>query len=62
MIRPEDFTISTNNNGVKATIQKISFWGSFYEAEVIINDLSIVVRMGKNDYSEGAEVFVKITN
>ena len=34
MIRPEGFRISaTDHNGIKGTIQKISFWGSFYEVE-----------------------------
>ena len=34
MIRPEGFRINaTDHNGVKGTIQKISFWGSFYEVE-----------------------------
>ena len=34
MIRPEEFVIN-ENDGVKGVIQKISFWGSFYEVEVI---------------------------
>ena len=60
MIRPEEFSIKANNNGIKGAIQKISFWGSFYEAEVLIADFTIVVRMGKNEWTEGEEVFVNI--
>ena len=60
MIRPENFTISGNNNGIKGRIKKISFWGSFYEAEVAVNDLIIVVRMGKDELGEGREVFINI--
>ena len=60
MIRPEYFSISTKKNGVKGIIQKISFWGSFYEAEVLIEDAKIVVRMMKNEWKVGEEVFIKI--
>jgi len=57
LLRPEDFTIS-NNDGQKGTIQKISFWGSFYEAEILLDDLKIVVRLSKNEWEVGEEVFV----
>lgn len=60
MIRPEDFAISTKNNGIKGTILKISFWGSFYEAEIMINDFTIVIRMPKNQWTEREEVYVSI--
>jgi iron(III) transport system ATP-binding protein len=57
LLRPEDFSIS-NNDGQKGTIQKISFWGSFYEAEILLNDLKLVVRLSKNEWEVGEEVFV----
>ena len=61
MIRPEYFSISaTANKGVKATIQKISFWGSFYEAEVLVEDAKIVIRMMRNEWEVGEEVFVNM--
>jgi iron(III) transport system ATP-binding protein len=57
IVRPENFQISIGvTNGVKGTIQKISFWGSFYEAEVLVNDFKIVVRMMKNEWKVGEEV------
>jgi ABC-type sugar transport system ATPase subunit len=57
IIRPEAFDISiSDNNGVKGRIQNISFWGSFYEAEVRVKDLKIVVRLGKNEWEVGEEV------
>ncbi len=61
LIRPEDFCISAQHNGVKGTIQKISFWGSFSEAEVLVQDSVIVVRMGKNEWAVGEEVFIGLT-
>ncbi len=45
MLRPEQFNISTKkNNGLKGVIQTFSFWGSYYEAEVLVNDFKITVR------------------
>jgi iron(III) transport system ATP-binding protein len=61
ILRPEDFKISScSNNGIKGTIQEISFWGSFYEVQVRITDLVIVVRTGKNEWAIDDEVFVSI--
>jgi len=61
ILRPEGFDISTgDNNGVRGTIQNIGFGGSFYEAEVLVKDLKIVVRMIKNELQVGEEVFVSI--
>lgn len=62
MIRPENFVITASNNGIKGMIQKISFWGSFYEAEVLVKDLKIVVRMPKNQWAKGDEVFINTIN
>ena len=60
MIRPEGFSISANNNGIKGTIQKISFQGSFYEAELLVKDLVIVVRLEKNELKVGEDIVVNI--
>lgn len=62
MIRPEYFSIrATANEGVKGIIQKLSFWGSFYEAEVLVENVKIVVRMMRNEWDVGEEVYL-ITN
>lgn len=62
MLRPEEFIISTNaSEGAKGTIQKISFWGSFYEAEVLVNDVKIVVRMMRNEWKVGEEIWIVAT-
>jgi ABC-type sugar transport system ATPase subunit len=57
MVRPEGFVIN-ENAGVKGTIQKISFWGSFYEAEVMVKDVKIVVRITENEWKLGHSVSV----
>ena len=63
MLRPEEFSISaTANEGVKGIIQKVSFWGSFYEAEVLVEDVKIVVRMMKNEWKVGEEVYICYQN
>ena len=59
MTRPEHFILTATGSGVKGIIQKISFWGSFYEAEVLVDDVKIVVRMMKNDWKVGEEVFAR---
>jgi len=59
IIRPEDFTISTNSeNGVSGIVKKISFWGSFYEVEVTVDDFKIIVRTGKNEWRVGEKAFL----
>jgi iron(III) transport system ATP-binding protein len=61
MISPEGFSISaTDNNGIKGTIRKISFWGNFYEAELLIKELVFVVRTTKNEWAIGEEVFITL--
>ena len=60
-MRPEEFTISTiANGGAEGTIKRISFWGSFYEAEVIINAEKIIVRTPLKELYPGEKVFVSV--
>ncbi len=63
MIRPEEFFLN-RNDGVKGVIKKISFWGGFYEVEVLIDDLKMIVRVMKNEWEVGEEIFgiANITN
>jgi iron(III) transport system ATP-binding protein len=61
MIRPEGFSISaTDNNGIKGSIRKISFWGSFYEVELLVKDSVFVVRTVKNEWAIGEQVFITL--
>ena len=61
VIRPEDFFISTTSeNGVKGIVEKMSFWGSFYELEVKVSELRIIVRIEKNKWKVGEELRMKI--
>ena len=62
MTRPENFRIYKTGNGVKGMIQKISFWGSYYEAEVVIDDAKIIVRTNANELQPGNKIILRITD
>ena len=62
MTRPEHFVMSTTGNGINGIIQKISFWGNFYEADVMVKDARIIIRMMKNNWEPGKKVLVNIRN
>ena len=59
MIRPEEFIIN-ENHGVKGVIEKISFWGSYYEVDVLVEDARIIVRVMKNEWEVGEETCINI--
>jgi len=62
IVRPEDFIINASSeNGVKGIVQKISFWGSFYEAEVLVNGFKLIMRMANGGWKVGEEVYVAST-
>lgn len=60
MTRPENFRIYKTGSGVNGIIKKTSFWGSFYEVEVMINDTKIIVRTNRNEWRAGDKIFVGI--
>ncbi len=61
IMRPEDFVMNANpENSVKGIIQKISFWGSFYEVEVLVDDSMIIVKMTRNELKIGQKVSVSV--
>lgn len=60
MLRPEELIIG--QQGVKATIEKITFWGTFYETEVVVNHTRLIVRMMHSKWAAGDEIFLAIHN
>lgn len=60
MTRPEHFKIIKTGSGVNGIIKKISFWGSFYEAEVMVSDEKIIVRTSMKELKPGEKVFVSV--
>lgn len=60
MIRPENFRIHANSDdGIIGTIEKIRFLGHFYEMEVAVKDLKIIVRMTKNALKVGEIIYLR---
>jgi hypothetical protein len=60
MTRPENFRIHRTGSGVKGIIQKISFWGSYYETEVIVDNTKMVVKMMTNEFKIGEKVYISL--
>jgi len=60
MTRPENFRMHKTGNGIKGIIQKLSFWGSFYEAEVLVEGEIIIIRNNENKWRDGDKIFVSI--
>ena len=57
--RPEDFTISTTNNqGVKSTINNVLYFGNYYEIDVLVLDESIIVKTDIATVSKGDSVYI----
>lgn len=60
MTRPENFRIYKTGSGVKGIVQKVSFWGSFYETEVLVDDAKIIVRNNKDEWRDGDKIFISV--
>lgn len=61
LLRPEQFTLSAPaTNGIQGTIQKISFRGSHYEAEVLVQDLKLLARTHHKEWNAGDAVTVSV--
>jgi iron(III) transport system ATP-binding protein len=60
VIRPSQFVINDDEKGVKGVVNKISFWGNFYEVEVLVNDEKMVLNAVTNNYQKGEKVFIYV--
>lgn len=60
MTRPENFRIYKTGSGVNGIIKKVSFWGGFYEAEVMVDNTKIIVRSNRHEWRPGDKIFVGI--
>jgi len=60
MTRPENFMISKTGRGVNGIIKKISFWGSYYEVEVLVDDARIIIRTNENELKAGNKIFLRV--
>lgn len=61
MTRPENFRIYKTGSGIKGIIKKVSFWGGFYEVEVLVEHEKLTVRSESNAWRTGDKIFVSLT-
>jgi ABC-type sugar transport system ATPase subunit len=62
LVRPEDFAIvSPGENGVKGNVQNVLFWGSYYTADVQINQQLIRIRVNSNRFADGDMIYLSIS-
>jgi iron(III) transport system ATP-binding protein len=60
-VRPEQFGIETNaDNGFKATIKNISFWGSYYTIDVVTNHQQLSIKTNHCNYSIGDTIYLSL--
>lgn len=60
-VRPEQLKATTSRGkGVKATIEKISFWGSYDEVTVRIDDQTLLLRTEEGKFSKGQAIYISI--
>jgi ABC-type sugar transport system ATPase subunit len=61
LVRPENFRLAgKGKKGVKGKVTGIHFFGSFYEIEVLLKKLTIVIQT-TTQYTEGDTVFVSLS-
>ncbi len=56
--RPEDFVITTEGKGIKATITSITYHGSYYEIEVFIREQALAIFSDLSGLQKGDTIFV----
>lgn len=62
-IRPEKLFISTaGDNAIKGTINKITFFGSYSEIEIMIGDLHVTLVSSEPGFSLNESVYISIDN
>ena len=62
IVRPEQFFITTeSSNAVKAIVQAIYFFGSYYVVDVLVNEQLLRVRTEKRDLGVGDELLIEMT-
>jgi len=61
-VRPEEITmVAGNHSGTKGIIQSIYFFGSYYSAEVLVNDQLLQIRTSNDQLQKGDIIYLKIS-
>jgi ABC-type sugar transport system ATPase subunit len=58
--RPEDFKIVKEENALKGKVDKVFFFGSHYELEVLLSGNTITVRTEQPDITPGATIYLSL--
>lgn len=62
LIRPESITIASDKNkAVSGVVKKITFYGSFYEIALILEEKNITVKTLECNFNEGDTVYVSLS-
>ncbi|MEO8172850.1 MAG: ABC transporter ATP-binding protein [Sediminibacterium sp.] len=63
-IRPEQFMISSSahEHSVKAQIESVRFWGSFYEITASVMDKKILIKTMDASLAKGAIIYISLKN
>jgi ABC-type sugar transport system ATPase subunit len=60
LIRPEHFEIVSKEKGMKAIVNKLNFFGGYYEAEVLISGKALTIKTGRADLKKGDTIYISI--
>lgn len=59
-IRPESFNLVQKGEGVKGEVQKVSFMGGYYEADIMIGQNKVIVHTASHGLAKGGVVYVSL--
>lgn len=60
LIRPEHFELVSKEKGMKAIVNKVIFFGSYYDAEVLISGKLVTIKTGKADLKKGDTIYITV--
>ncbi|GHA74049.1 ABC transporter ATP-binding protein [Pontibacter akesuensis] len=60
LVRPESFKLATGNSSVEGKVKQVAFFGSYYEAEVILAAGTVTVRTADSSVSSGDAVAISL--
>ncbi len=60
LIRPEQFEIAAKEKSMEATVSNIKFFGSYYEAEVLLANLTLTIKTNEVELKIGDAIFLTV--
>jgi len=59
LVRPEDFKIvSRKQNGLMGKVTDVTYFGSYYEIEVSVGEISIIIKCKKKKVKQGDDIYI----